>query len=450
MAPQGTTIPVVNNTLTDVTLWARIDIPRYIRVTECELASAIISAAGSEQLLRPKDILGVQLMSGSHPFWIVNLASKQAKARILATDSIQIQGKSFKISDYTSSQKTKEKNTRLSIHGIPQNVADSEVTSWVGAFATVASPIFRHKTKDKGLNGQFHHLHTGHRFCYVSEIKEHKPRYSMMDIPNPLDPKSLITVEVTLYYTGQSENFCKYCHSCEHQIGECPNIPQKKCHHCGQSDHVKASCPHKEKGPKCFACQCFGHLSYNCPTRAEDEDRSSRQSPLQSPPQSPPISRSISRQSLQSESGGESSKIAVATALAQELIDHCLNPESSKSPELLEKVKSVLNIQCNDSKSTPSTPSLSRKQQKKVNKSAKNNHEQSTGTTKKKQQKLFESSKSSSSSKRKAITPVRNELPDKREKTEEDSSSSHNNPRTVGQKIMSMLSPQKQDNELLS
>ena len=128
MAPQGTTTPV-NNTLTDVTLWARIDIPRYIRVTECELASAIISAVSSDQLLRPKDILGVQLMSGSHPFWIVNLASKQATARVLATDSIQLQGKSFKIADYTSSPKTKEKNTRLSIHGIPQNVADSEVSS---------------------------------------------------------------------------------------------------------------------------------------------------------------------------------------------------------------------------------------------------------------------------------------------------------------------------------
>ena len=119
-------------------------------------------------------------------------------------------------------------------------------------------------------------------------------------------------------------------------------------------------------------------------------------------------------------------------------------------PDFRKKPAIPVPPECDNSKSTPSTPSLSRKQQKKVNKSAKNSQEQSTGGTKKKQQTLFESSKSSSSSKRKAITPVRNELPVKREKTEEDSSSSQNNPKTVGQIILSMLSPQKQDNELLS
>ena len=403
MAPH---IAINTDIIKDVTLWARVDIPRFIRVTECELASAVISAVNSsaddELRLNPKDILGVQFMSSAQPCWIVNLASKQAKAMVLASDHIQLKGKSFKVSDYISprpANRQKTKDIRLSIHGIPQNIPDAEVESWVNAFATIASPIFRHKSKDKGKNNEFEHLLTGHRFCYVTKIREDKDRYSSMPIPDPLDPKNLIDIEVVLYYNGQPETNCRYCHNSDHIISECPNKPVRKCYQCGQSDHMKYDCPHKDKGPKCFKCNCFGHRSYDCPDNGDNTPLDSYNSNV-----------NLSNQSSTSPDDAETSHASEAAALAQELINHCLNPESDKSPELLEKVKSVLKLNSVNQKS-----SSKHKKSKKSKQSSQTNTGLSSPSSpirKKKQTTLYESTKL----KRKEISPNKDEQPDKRER----------------------------------
>lgn len=337
MARHTATTPAVNtDTLSDITLWIRIDIPRYIRVKECELAMAVINAVNctdDELQLNPKDILGVQFMSTDRPYWIVNLSSRQAKAMVLAADSIQLEGKQFKISDFstTSSNKKQQKDIRLSIHGIPQNVPDTEVESWVKGFASLASPIFRHKSKDKGTNNQFDHLLTGHRFCYVSTINEHKERYSSMAIPDPLNVRNLIDIEITLYYNGQPESNCRYCHSSDHLIAECPVKPRRvlKCFLCGEVGHVQNACPDGAKGPKCFKCSKFGHKSFQCHERPEEHHTTSNMS-----------------KELFATPTATSGKAAQASALAQELIDHCLSNTSdqSKSPELLNRVKALLNF----------------------------------------------------------------------------------------------------------
>lgn len=442
--------------LSNVSLWIRLDSHRSIRASECEVATAVLNTVNTTtEPIEPKDILGVQYMASKQPYWIINLASVLVKGLVLAADSVDIKGKSFKLSDF-SRTKAQQLNTRLSIHGIPQHVSDADIESWVSSFAKRNSPIYRHKSKDKGSNNQFHHLHTGHRFCYVSEITESKPRYSKMSISNPIDPTILDEIEVTLYYNGQPDNFCKYCHSCDHQIAECPLKPTQKCYHCGNNGHVKYNCPDKDKGPKCFNCNMFGHKSYDCRNNSDDSHLDSAD--LRSSNQSPTTSSTGDFSANQC--------AAEASVLAQELIDHCLHPNSQKSPELLEKVKSVLN-KSENSKRVQEEGSVINENSRKKNGSKKTKKPKKTvvpmkspapsSAGKKKQTTLsFETSSTKVSSKRKEITPDKNEHREKREKKDSDentvTTSSHDRSRdnnyasSVGRKTMCNtigLSPKK-------
>lgn len=36
------------------------------------------------------------------------------------------------------------------------------------------------------------------------------------------------------------------------------------CFACGSPNHAVKECPHKDKGPKCFRCDQFGHISSKC------------------------------------------------------------------------------------------------------------------------------------------------------------------------------------------
>jgi hypothetical protein len=421
MARQATTTAVNTESLTDVTLWVRIDIPRFIRVTECELASAVLTAVNSTEddlRLGPKEILGVQFMSASQPSWIVNLASKQAKAMVLATDNVILKGKSFKISDFSSPRPTKHqksKDIRLSIHGIPQNILDAEVESWVSTFASIASPIFRHKSKDRGSDNQFEHLLTGHRYCYVSKILEDKPRYSPMSIADPLVSKKLIDIEVVLYYTGQPEMNCRYCHSPEHIISSCPSKPRVKCYLCGTVGHVQQRCPDRERGPMCFKCHNYGHKSYEC----VDGPKSQTTKPTQKPDTS-------NKNSDITATTPTTQRAAQATALAQELIDHCLY-NNSKSPEILNKVKALLNFDDSDDTvpepihKSPVQSKLPKKGGKNKSKTNKailhpppNQATSIAAKTKQSSLKDFGTSTTRASSKRKIVSPTISTNPDKR------------------------------------
>lgn len=39
---------------------------------------------------------------------------------------------------------------------------------------------------------------------------------------------------------------------------------KKRCHNCGDQEHEEAVCPNKDKGPKCFKCNEFGHRAPGC------------------------------------------------------------------------------------------------------------------------------------------------------------------------------------------
>lgn len=36
------------------------------------------------------------------------------------------------------------------------------------------------------------------------------------------------------------------------------------CYNCGEDSHLSSNCPAKDKGPKCFKCNGFGHKSPSC------------------------------------------------------------------------------------------------------------------------------------------------------------------------------------------
>ncbi|CAH0556582.1 unnamed protein product [Brassicogethes aeneus] len=43
----------------------------------------------------------------------------------------------------------------------------------------------------------------------------------------------------------------------------------KRCFNCGETNHISAECPEKQKGVKCFKCNEFGHIASKCPPKSE-------------------------------------------------------------------------------------------------------------------------------------------------------------------------------------
>jgi len=37
-----------------------------------------------------------------------------------------------------------------------------------------------------------------------------------------------------------------------------------KCYNCGEFGHISKDCPDASQGPKCYNCGNFGHLSRDC------------------------------------------------------------------------------------------------------------------------------------------------------------------------------------------
>lgn len=50
------------------------------------------------------------------------------------------------------------------------------------------------------------------------------------------------------------------------------NTSTSRCANCGDNTHNSLNCPHKTKGPLCFACKQFGHRSTDesCPLKKEE------------------------------------------------------------------------------------------------------------------------------------------------------------------------------------
>ena len=326
------------------------------------MASAVCDSVES---INPKDIIGTQYIMDTS-LWVITLSTKQAKAKLLANNIITIKDRQYPIQDYSAEHGIRKKRgIRLSIHDLPQSLPNEYIEQWVDSFAKRESPVTRHREEDRRRRGgdtflsdRFRHLYTGHRFCYVSEIYTHKPRFSEILIPDPRYDDKLIDAQVVLYYDGQSPPNCARCHLDDHQARECPDKPQFKCFLCNQVGHSKQQCPTAELGPTCFRCNKRGHTKRFClenkaPIAAKEiQDKPKQDKPKQMRPQVPVPSQKPAE--TQSKARAETRAAATsnpkqdepqaqAINILHELINKCTNPaEGPTSPDVLKKVEDLL------------------------------------------------------------------------------------------------------------
>lgn len=362
----------IQKRIQDPDLWIYFPLPRYIRANNIEVADAVMKSCyqgNKDKMVNPEEILGVQYIIDVSQ-WYIYVATKEVKAILLALDTIEIQGKSYKLNDYARSKQIKktDKLIRLSIHDIPLSVPPEYIGQWVDTFAKretdVEMHIVKNKHEDATTGKKWQHLLSGHRFCYVSKIHEQKDRYSMMSIPDPRDARLLIDVPVILYYNGQHIN-CSVCHSYDHLYKECGERAIMKCYSCGKTGHTQAKCPQPRSLPICFKCKLQGHIARNCPQKPPNQERlietktsekaatdgskmivkppgpESRSD--REPPRAPVINSVVNDE--QSEIKEPSDPPAPADPLkwVEALIDRAVNPTSGpESPELLNKVESYL------------------------------------------------------------------------------------------------------------
>lgn len=240
----------------------------------------------------------------------------------------------------------------MSIHDLPQTLPNEYIEQWIDSFAKRETPVTRHREEDRKRKGgdtlltnRFKHLYTGHRVCYVSEIYEHKPRFSEMLIPDPRYENKLIDAQVVLYYDGQAPPNCARCYLDGHNARDCPDKPQFKCFLCNMIGHSKQQCPSADLGPTCFKCNKRGHTKRFC------EEKENQENPKQVRPQ-PPVpqkpAKSQTKPCAESRAATPISKKdeprqAQTINILHELIDKCTNPaEGPTSPEVLKKVENLL------------------------------------------------------------------------------------------------------------
>ncbi len=335
--------------LRDTDLWIKIKVPRSVKVSNIEMAQAVFDSATADtpDAISPSDILGAQYQSDESA-WFINVATKKAKALVMGNAYVSVKGTSCAIYDYSIMHDIPQKRgIRLSIHELPQTLSDEYIEQWIDTWAKRETRVARHKEGERkrkehnDMTNRFQHLYTGHRVCYVSEIYDHKPRYSNMEIPDPRDEKHLVDTRVVLFYNGQPPVNCRICYE-NHSPMECPEKPQPKCFLCNQPGHTKHSCPSADIGPTCFSCNKRGHTKRNC-NQLKINPHITTDPKTQKQPEATPQGqddRHIEGPSSPSTPANHAPQIH----MLHELLDKCLDPKASgpSSPELLKRVENLL------------------------------------------------------------------------------------------------------------
>lgn len=58
-----------------------------------------------------------------------------------------------------------------------------------------------------------------------------------------------------------------------HEDRGAKNETKDRCFNCGDKSHDKESCPNRDKGPKCFRCDSYGHMSRECSVKSMPKKR---------------------------------------------------------------------------------------------------------------------------------------------------------------------------------
>ena len=213
--------------LANCDLWIGIKARKMPYITEADLAFSILrstnNAEGTSVKIQDCDILSVQKIITLDHLWIVYCADDQTKTAILATKCVQIEGRNFDLLDFQA-ERVRGYNSdtafRLSIHGFPFSVSDDEIEEWVDTWADRSSPVMKAKAKVTQGNRKHPQLLNGNRFCYVVDVFDPLPRYSSYNIPSPNNANDILTIQITVYYEGQTVN-CRKCLKEDHVAKNC-------------------------------------------------------------------------------------------------------------------------------------------------------------------------------------------------------------------------------------
>ena len=249
---------VINReTLCNTRLWVRLDARGMERITELQLATIIYQTLNEEYKdnpVSPDEILGTQYLQPQR-CWIIYMANEQSKVKLLALSTLTINNKQHDLVDFNQVGVTKP-TTRISIHGIPLHVPDSEIEQWLDQYIIPDTPVQLAYVKNPG--NTFKQLLSGNRFCYAKQIITPIPRFVKYMIPDPLQidlpNPELMEINVVIYHSDQPIN-CKHCHNLMHTFPDCPKR--------------KLTAKTEERERRCYRCSHTGHVAVNCPMALE-------------------------------------------------------------------------------------------------------------------------------------------------------------------------------------
>ena len=213
----------MDDELKDPALWVAIKARGMPYTTEYNLIHTMISQLNQEQenKISATDILSIQKVMTNDPIWLIYCSNNTVKENILKHSKIDMENRQYELTDmqkHNVRSFNSSSSLRISIHGIPFSVSDTELETWVDSWATRTSRVM--KAKAKTGNDNPNHLLNGNRFCYATSIQKSLPRFSVYPIPDFQDPTQLADIQITVYYEGQTIN-CKKCLDLDHQIKDC-------------------------------------------------------------------------------------------------------------------------------------------------------------------------------------------------------------------------------------
>ena len=215
----------MENALQNRDLWVGIDSRGMPFISELDLMGKIIDQVrkNTRKNLLTGDILSVQKVVTKHPVHIIYCRDINTRDALLSCVVLKIETREYELINFQSDKirGLGETSLRVSVNGLPFSVTDEEIQDWIDTWASRSSKV--KKAMAKSNEDGPRHLLNGNRFCYINNIREHQPRYSLYKISDPINPVTTVDIHLTVYYDGQPIN-CRKCLSLNHESRNCNPI----------------------------------------------------------------------------------------------------------------------------------------------------------------------------------------------------------------------------------